>query len=163
MRPAALALVCTIGCAGSPGPGADEPSASDLDEQALGSPSTSQADDEPTRQPAAEPTLNRVELDHVLDGGPGAFLARVEVAPHFDGRRFAGWQLVGYRNTGSKLAQSGLLPGDVVVSVNEHSLERPEHLAKLWKALRSANDIRVSGLRSGKPFELSFPVSSSGG
>jgi len=105
------------------------------------------------------PALTREALDRVLDGGPGAFLAQLEVRPHFDGKRFDGWELMGFSDTSSGLARSGLLPGDVVKRVNDHSLERPENLHDLWQTLRGAASIVVAGLRAGQPFEMRFQVS----
>jgi len=108
------------------------------------------------------PALTRTDLQQVLDAGPGAFLARFEVRAYFAGKRFSGWELLGFAEPTSRLAASGLLPGDVVTKVNEHTLERPEQLQELWDDLRQAPSIVVSGLREGAPFELRFDVSEGG-
>ncbi|MBT8496081.1 MAG: hypothetical protein KJO07_23760 [Deltaproteobacteria bacterium] len=109
---------------------------------------------------SAEPDreVARPDLDEVLDDGPGAFLGRLEVRPYFDGKKFAGWELVAFKDPASRLATAGLEPGDVVKRINSYRLERPEHLQKLWYELRSAHTIVIEAIRAGEPFELHFAV-----
>ena len=99
----------------------------------------------------------RQALDRVLRAGPGAFLARVEVRAHLVAGSFAGWEVVR-----SPYPEVNLLAGDVVLSVNGHTLEHPLDLEALWRELARAGAIRVEVARAGQRFALAFKVVSGG-
>ena len=156
-----VVIVLFIACGGTDAPVTSPDSLLDEDAEQGDISATKVAPAEESKAP--EPaSLTRTDLDYVLDAGPGAFLARFEVRPHFNGKRFSGWELLGFSEPQSGLASSGLVPGDVVTKVNQQSLERPENLQKLWTALRQAPAIVVSGFRDGEQFELRFDVGDSG-
>jgi len=121
-----------------------------------------EAGDAPTGEPAVTPpargggSIDGADLDRVLDAGPGAFLAAVEVRPVFAGKRFRGWEIVGIRS--DSLARSPLRRGDMVVAVNDRRLQRPEDLQKVWDELRDASELVVSGVRSGQNFALRYEI-----
>lgn len=121
------------------------------------------------RPPAHEPppaprvsarrgTIDRAALDAVLDRGPGAFLGRFELAPHFRDQRFAGWAIVRFLDSRTYFGDVDLRPGDVVMTVNGHTIARPRNLQELWLDLRLADAIVVRAERDGQPFELRFDV-----
>lgn len=117
------------------------------------------------RQPAPAPraitrrgTIDRAALDAVLDRGPGVFLGGFELAPHFRNQRFAGWAIVRFLDSGTYFAGVDLRPGDVVMTVNGHTVARPRNLQELWLDLRLAEAIVVRAERDGQPFELRFDV-----
>jgi hypothetical protein len=123
----------------------------------------------PTEPPAREPppapraimrrgTIARAALDAVLDRGPGVFLGRFELAPFFRDQRFAGWSLVRFLDSGTYFADVDLQPGDVVMTVNGHTVARPRNLQELWLELRLAEAIVVQAERGGERFELRFDV-----
>jgi S1-C subfamily serine protease len=97
--------------------------------------------------------IARVDLNGVLDAGPGAFLARAEVKARVVKGQFSGWQVVR-----SPYAQIDLVPGDVVLAVNGRTLEHPVDLERLWRDLRAANTIAVDVDRGGRRFALRFAV-----
>jgi type II secretory pathway component PulC len=107
----------------------------------------------PHRPPAAAASVGRAELQRLLDAGPGQFLQSVQVKAFFYGGRFTGWEIV--RLTANRL---DLRPGDVVSTVNDHTIERPEQLARLWEDLRAARTIVIRGFRRGQPLELRVAV-----
>jgi type II secretory pathway component PulC len=162
-RLCALALVAALGCGSTASTHQPaSPTEAKLDaEPREPEPAAQPAPENESTEPARE--VARPDLDEVLDQGPGAFLGRLEVRPYFDGKKFAGWELVAFKDPASRLASAGLEPGDVVKRVNAHRLERPEHLQKLGYELRSAHIIVVEGLRAGEPFELHFAVATSTG
>jgi len=161
MRSTVLCVLLVAACGGAE-PSVNEPTVPATDELAVDSEPALAAPAPDQREPDVAPMLTRTDLRAVLDAGPGAFLARFEVRAYFDGKRFSGWEVVGFAEPESKLASAGLLPGDVVTKVNEHSLERPEQLQELWADLHQAPAIVVTGLREGAPFELRFEVGDSG-
>jgi hypothetical protein len=97
--------------------------------------------------------IARVDLNRVLDAGPGAFLARTEVKARVVKGQWTGWQVVR-----SPYAQIDLVPGDVVLAVNGRTLEHPVDLERLWRDLRAANTIAVDVDRGGRRFALRFAV-----
>jgi S1-C subfamily serine protease len=102
-------------------------------------------------------TIDRADLDAVLDDGIGRYLATFEVRARVVEGHFAGWIVVR-----SPRPDLDLDPGDVVVSVNGHALERPLELEALWLELRSAEAVVVEVERLSERFELSFAVVSQG-
>jgi type II secretory pathway component PulC len=117
------------------------------------------------REPAPAPreitrrgTIERAALDAVLDRGPGVFLGGFELAPHFREQRFAGWSIVRFLDSGTYFGSIDLRPGDVVMTVNGHTVARPRNLQELWLDLRMAESIVVRAERDGQPFELRFDV-----
>ena len=103
-------------------------------------------------------TIDRAALDAVLDRGPGVFLGGFELAPHFRDQRFAGWAIVRFLDSGTYFGHVDLRPGDVVMTVNGHTVARPRNLQELWLDLRLAESIVVQAERDGQPFELRFDV-----
>ncbi|HKE14088.1 MAG TPA: hypothetical protein VKB80_04475 [Kofleriaceae bacterium] len=130
-------------------------------------PSTEQVEDSNAARTAATETarnaksapsahggkIARVDLNRVLDAGPGAFLARAEVKARVVKGQFNGWQVVR-----SPYAQIDLVPGDVVMAVNGRTLEHPVDLEKLWRDLRATNTIAVDVDRGGQRIALRFAV-----
>jgi hypothetical protein len=111
-----------------------------------------------TRQITRRGTIDRAALDAVLDRGPGVFLGGFELAPHFRDQRFAGWAIVRFLDSATYFGDVDLQPGDVVMTVNGHTVARPRNLQELWLDLRLAESIVVQAERDGQPFELRFDV-----
>lgn len=105
----------------------------------------------------AESVIHRAALDEVLDAGLGAFLGRVSTAPSLDGNHFVGFRLVELRDT-ALFAGVDLLPGDVILSVNGQSIERPDDAFTAWTSLRVASEITLAVLRDGARRDLRFPI-----
>jgi S1-C subfamily serine protease len=126
----------------------DEPAA-----DASGTPATPDAADAP-----ADASVHRRDLVAVLDAGPGAFLAGIDMKPHFREQRFSGWEIVQFWPDDPRYAAVDIRPGDVVSEVNGKPIMRPEQLFEIWTELRSADAIVVVGQRGGERFELSYEI-----
>lgn len=154
---AALVAAAANGCAAQTPP-PDRPLI-DTDDPTAAPDSARQAEAPPAAEPPAPLARRRAgevardQLDRVLRKGPGAFLATVEVRAHLVAGSFAGWEVVR-----SPFAEVDLLPGDVVLSVNGHTLEHPLDLQALWRELAAADAIRVEVARAGQRFALTFKV-----
>jgi type II secretory pathway component PulC len=105
----------------------------------------------------SEPVIQRAALDEVLDAGLGAFLGRVTTAPSLDGNHFVVFQLVALRDA-DLFAGVDLQPGDVIMSVNGQSIERPDDAFTAWTGLRVASEITIAVLRDGQRRDLRFPI-----
>lgn len=120
--------------------------------------------DEPTEPdaPALTGEVSRAALIEVLDAGPGAFLAGVEMNAHFGehrgDKRFDGWEIVRFWPGDRRYASVDVRPGDIIATVNGKAFQRPENLFEVWTSLREADEIVVSGSRNGAPLELRFRI-----
>ncbi|MEP6863352.1 MAG: hypothetical protein ABJE66_22190 [Deltaproteobacteria bacterium] len=103
-------------------------------------------------------TIARAHLLAVLDSGPAAFLGQLDVAPHMDGNRFVGWQLVQLVDRKGPLVDVDVVPGDVLLAVNGKPLSRPDQLQTVWDSLRTANAITAQLWRGNAKFELQFAI-----
>lgn len=139
-------------------------SPSAFDEQ-LGKPIGAAAEASEGRRPEAAPgkgvrtgTIDRAHLIAVLDAGPAMFLRQLEVTARMSGKRFAGWQLVQLLDRQSPLFEIDLVPGDVLLAVNDQPLSRPDQLQIVWDSLRTANAVRAQLWRGDAKFELAFTI-----
>lgn len=119
----------------------------------------------PTSLPAvvASGTIERTALLRVLDAGPGALLRTLEVAPAFEGERFFGWRIEQIVDPNSPVLGARLAPGDVVRSINERSLARPEHVLAVWQSLRTADELRCEVWRARTRLALRFAITPAAG
>lgn len=139
-------------------PSADEPG--DASPPSHPSPLGAPSDLAPAPPPsgALTGTIDRAALLRVLDAGPGALLRTLEVAPAFEGERFFGWRIEQIVDPSSPVHGARLAPGDVVRSINERSLARPEHVLAVWQALRTANELRCEVWRDRARLALRFTI-----
>jgi S1-C subfamily serine protease len=162
MRAALLAFIVACGPKVAP-----KPVALDEDLGARVGDATADVAPEPSRRDAPpgkgarSGTIERARLVAVLDGGPGAFLRQLEVAPRMTGDRFVGWQLVQLVDRDSALADVDVVPGDVLVAVNGQPVSRPDQLQSLWDSLRTANEIRADLWRGDGKLQLVFAITPS--
>ena len=100
----------------------------------------------------------RVDLQPLLDAGPGPFLRWFDVEAESTGGNFGGWRLVRILPEGRVLTALDLMPGDVLLAVNGRALIKPADLSELWAELYSADRI-VADLRRGDArFQLEFAI-----
>jgi hypothetical protein len=102
-------------------------------------------------------SLERASVARTVDAGFSAFLQRVEVEDSLKDGRFEGFRIVRF-TVPEDWRGVGLLVGDVVTSVNDQPIERPEQAYAVFVSLRSAKVLEVSYLRAGKPMRLSLPI-----
>lgn len=163
---AGLALTALTACGPKVDPNRPTPGEGDfdLDDPALAQATTNAPPGEraggETSLPvkAKKGSVKREDLLAILDQGPAAFLAGVELAPYFREQRFAGWEIVKFWPNDPRFAAVDLQPGDVVTAVNGRELMKPQHFFAVWTALRDASEIVVQGQRANARFELRFRV-----
>ncbi len=176
LRRASILLALAVGCAGT-APTPTEPAAFDEDgdipmagntrsgARATPSPAVAPEPAGPgeAKPPAEIPTepagvIPRTDLIDVLDRGPGQFLVGIEIEAVFEGKRFAGWQIVRFEPADARLGAAPLAPGDVVTSVNTRSISRPRQLQAVWDELRAAKALVIEGQRGGRAFALRYDI-----
>jgi type II secretory pathway component PulC len=103
-------------------------------------------------------TVSRASVNAVLDASPGELLKGIEVAAVRPGGEFRGWQLVRLLPEGKVFAAVDLAPGDMLVSLNGHTLETPQDLSALWLELYRAAAIDATIDRRGQRFTIHFDI-----
>jgi hypothetical protein len=103
-------------------------------------------------------SIDRAALDTVLDAGPAAFLAGLEVDADVDGNKFHGWRVVSFMPRDPRYAAVDIVPGDLVVRVNGRVIVRPEHFQEVWEGLRGAAKLIVEVSRGPERFLLEYAI-----
>lgn len=151
-----VAALSWIGCAHEAPP----PIESAADEAAPPSPAPPPAPvvAAPSAAPGPPGTIARLELERVLSESPGAFLAKVDPQPTFDGARFRGWRLNSFFPGDDRFRGVDLRAGDVVTRVNGLPVEQPEQFIQVWEGARFRHDLTVDLVRDGKPHHLAWTI-----
>ncbi|MBK6695640.1 MAG: hypothetical protein IPG50_26030 [Myxococcales bacterium] len=150
MRLWVLALLVTSGCA------AQEPVARGSAQSPTAAPPVATE----VSSAAAPRFLRRDDVRRTVRDGLGAFLQRVELTeqPAFERGRFKGFRVARLVGDPSFWAGVDLQPGDVLLSINGTSIERPEHALAVFHGLETAPELRVIVERNGQPRELRYPI-----
>ena len=98
----------------------------------------------PSAKPiVVENALARDQLNAVVQKGPQRFIATISVDPVMEKGRFVGFRIVGVAADSPMAGSANIRPGDVVMSVNRESLERPEQFMRAWEVVRNAPTLEV--------------------
>lgn len=101
--------------------------------------------------------LRREDVMDALSGGPGAFLAKIEVEPVLDrDNKFRGWRVVEIRDP--NLQGEHLAVGDVITAVNGRRIEREGEFYEAFMAMAFARELKVSSTRGGAPRGFVLPI-----
>lgn len=102
-------------------------------------------------------TLQRADVERVVDAGLGRFLSHVSLEPRLSAGKFTGWSIVSLEPP--ELWQGiDLQAGDVVTKVNGMSIEREMEAFDAFQAVRQAPVLEVSYLRQNQPRTLRFTI-----
>ena len=111
--------------------------------------------DEP--EEAVEPGLiARDDLETVLATGPGPYMRGVSVEPVTaagDASHLHGWRVVRWDYTWADLRV-----GDIILTVNDIAIIRPDDVDALWAALAAADEVVIRLERDGQPLSLDFAI-----
>jgi S1-C subfamily serine protease len=105
-------------------------------------------------------TVSRARMNAVLDAGVPALLRQLEVAPHLEGQRFVGWELVQLVDPHGVLTGLDVAPGDILLAVNGMPLSRPDELQAVWDSLRTENVVVAELWRGRARFEIRYEIKS---
>jgi hypothetical protein len=116
--------------------------------------------------PAASPSrrahsgpLTRADVEALVAGGLGAFLARIEVSPVMSRGRFVGFRLDAAQDLADwRAAGADIRLGDIVLRINGVRIERPEQAMWAFERLRIVSAIEVELLRDGAPVTVRYPI-----
>ncbi len=108
--------------------------------------------DAPDRKVGEWVILRSVLKRHVKRGA-GEFISKVRVRAAFQRNRFYGWKVISYRGPGKKVRR-----GDVILRVNDKSIERPNEFMAVWNGMAKRDTLVVKLVRGGKPMELRYKI-----
>lgn len=114
----------------------------------------------PATRPRPPATIYRSELRRAThDGQPAYLLRQLAPEPYRPAGRFQGWQITHvYPDDPELCAPCDLRPGDVILSVNGNTLERPEMLMQLVSGLDEMQTLTVHRLRDGHATKVSYTI-----
>ena len=102
--------------------------------------------------------LERKDVIATVDAGLGQFLQSVEIEPSLtESGAFMGFRIVRVVDSES-FRGLGIGAGDVVTSINQHPIERPNEAYEAFVGLRTAERLDIDYLRGGRPMRLSLPI-----
>jgi general secretion pathway protein C len=109
----------------------------------------------PVDEPRAlEPELSLRQYRDLALQNPSQLADVVQVAPRNDGGRFVGYEVQPGRDPGL-LNRVGLMPGDIVTSVNGIALDTPARALGVLRSLRGRNEVTIEIQRGGVPRTIS--------
>lgn len=107
--------------------------------------------------PASPGTLQRADVERIVDAGFGRFLTHVDVEPSVSAGKFKGWSIVALQPP-ELWSGIDLQPGDVVTRVNGMPIERELEAYDAFQSVRAANKLEVSYLRQNQPRTLTYVI-----
>ncbi len=145
-----LTAVLTVltGCASGQYPSLDEP---------MPPPDPGRSAPAPAQPPKPITSLQRADVERVVDAGLGRFLSHVTLEPRLSAGRFAGWSIVALEPP-ELWRGVDLKPGDVVLKINGMAIEREMEAFDAFQAVRQAPALEVSYLRQDQPRRLRLEI-----
>jgi len=110
-----------------------------------------------TRTAVATGTLQRADVERVVDAGLGRFLGSIVIEPSLSAGKFKGWSIVGLQPA-DLWSGVDLRPGDVVMKVNGMPIEREVEAFDAFQAVRQAPMLEITYLRQNQPRTLRFTI-----
>jgi hypothetical protein len=103
--------------------------------------------------------ITRPELQAVLSEGIPRFLRKVHTEPMLNAKgRFVGWRLLSLFPDDPRGAAWVIRPGDVVLRVNGHGIERPEQFQNVWNSMATSSELVVQVLRGDQTSEIRYRI-----
>lgn len=102
-------------------------------------------------------TLERADVESVVDAGLGRFLTHVTLEPSLSAGKFSGWSIVGLQPA-ELWSAVDLRPGDVVTRVNGMAIERETEAFEAFQAVRQAPALEITYLRQNQPHTLRLTI-----
>ncbi len=116
------------------------------------------ADPFPNRPAGA---IYRSELRRAThDGNAPYLLSQLRPEPYRPQGRFEGWVITSVFPADPELCAHGcdLRAGDIILSVNGSSMQRPEELSEALERLDQVEALEIRGIRDGQYYERSYPI-----
>jgi len=102
--------------------------------------------------PDGRTALLRPALKELQRRGSQRFIQGVRVRPAFHRQKFYGWTIMAYEGPGE------LLQGDIILRINQQSIERPEQFIAVWNGMAQQPSLMIEMVRKRRKLRLSFPI-----
>lgn len=112
--------------------------------------------DEDDEAPEKASFILRSNYEAVVSGSMQTVIAWFFLRPHYQQGRFVGYEVAEIYN--QELTQGPLRVGDVILEVNDSSVEKPEQAMAVWRGLWGRKDLRLKLLRKGKVVQYQIPI-----
>ncbi len=113
----------------------------------------------PPKSTIAPGTIDRLLLERALAAGPGWLLSEVPLQPTFAAKhKFSGFKLLSVFRNDPKVLRYGILPGDIVRSVNGQKIVTPGDLLLVFERLKTADTLEIDVQRAGVDQQFRFPI-----
>jgi type II secretory pathway component PulC len=111
-------------------------------------------EDEPEAE--GDHRIDRAEYEQVLKDGLQKVMRWYYVKPAYKGSAFIGFQVEDILK--EELKKGPLKPGDVIVTINDLPVERPEHAMAIWRGLWSKKVLTLVLMRKGQKIVYEIPI-----
>lgn len=102
-------------------------------------------------------SIERSEYEAAVQAGMQTILRWYFVKPAYSGsEKFVGYQIVEVYKL--ELKDGPLMPGDILISVNDLPIERPEQAMLVWRGLWGRKTLKLTFQRDSKVRTLVIPV-----
>lgn len=98
----------------------------------------------------------RSDYEQVIKDGLQNVMRWYFLKPSYNGDRFIGFRVKQVVN--SSLAEGPLFVGDILLSVNDMPIERPDHAMAVWRSLWGKKTLKLRLLRNGREIVYEIPI-----
>lgn len=106
----------------------------------------------------SEGELRRSAVVSFWQRGPHALLGAAELVPGRIDGRLLGLQLQTIHESGEFLMAAGLLPGDIIMSINGEGVISPDQFMRVWDSLPEAESLSIQLQRGEHAQTLQWPI-----
>lgn len=132
-------------------------STTDLAQQAAAAPATPNAPAGPTQGAVISKVISREEVNKNILGNPAKIYEGAQFGPHLVNGKIDGYKIARV-NDDHVFAKLGAKSGDIIRKVNGYGLNDTERMLDLWKAIRTAPEVKIEIERDGKIITYDFQI-----
>lgn len=132
-------------------------STTDLAQQAAAQPAAAGAPAAPTQGAVISKVISREEVNKNILGNPAKIYEGAQFGPHLVNGKIEGYKIARV-NDDHVFAKLGAKSGDIIRKVNGYGLNDTERMLDLWKAIRTAPEVKIELERDGKVITYDFQI-----
>ncbi len=130
-------------------------STADLAQQAAAQPAAQQAG--PAQGTVIQKIISREEVNKNILGNPAKIYEGAQFGPYLVNGKIEGYKIARV-NDDHVFAKLGAKSGDIIRKVNGYGLNDTERMLDLWKAIRTAPEVKIELERDGKIITYDFQI-----
>ena len=102
--------------------------------------------------------LSKADVQGVLEQGPQSMVASVQVEPFKENGRFLGFKLISAAANSVLARSQTIMIGDILISVNGYSLERPGQFMAAWDSIGRQSKLLIRVRRGRENIEFRWVI-----